>query len=292
LVWREAAAAPAGSPPRERRSHGSWRGRLELGFEKRADKTVVAHRRHSGPLTIQKPFYPEAGGICHVYLLHPPGGMAGGDSLELEVNVARSAHALITTPAAGKFYRCNGKQAALQQKLTVQAGSMLEWLPQETIVFDGSEARLVSRVELATDSRFIGWEIVCLGRPAANEGFSRGNYRQRFEIWRSDRPLLIERSLFQGGDALLAATWGLQAYSVSATLIALPVDESVLAQVRAGVRLENPGLFSATLINGTLICRYLGGQAEHARRAFIAAWRVIRPQLSGQPACEPRIWAT
>ena len=91
---------------------------------------------------------------------------------------------------------------------------------------------------------------------------------------------------------MLTASWGMQAYTVAATLVALPAGERTLAQVRAGVALEEPGLFSATLINGILVCRYLGWQAEHARRAFIAAWRVIRPQLTGQPACEPRIWAT
>src|SRR5687768_5578343 len=89
--------------------HECWQARLELAFEKRTDKTVVAHRRHSGPLTIQKPFYPEPAGVCHVYLLHPPGGVAGGDRLELDVAVAAGAHVLITTPAAGKFYRCDGR---------------------------------------------------------------------------------------------------------------------------------------------------------------------------------------
>lgn len=282
---------PAGVMPREHQSE-CWHARLELGFEKRADKTVISHRRHSGPLRIQKPFYPEPAGMCHLYLLHPPGGVAGGDRLELDVTVAGGGHALITTPAAGKFYRCNGKQALWQQKLSVHAGSTLEWLPQETIVFDGSQARFSSRIELEADARFIGWETLCLGRPAANESFASGHYRQCLEIWRAGRPVLIERSLFRGGDELLTAAWGMQGYMVNATLIALPADEQVLTQIRTEVRLDDPGLFSATLINGVLICRYLGAQAEHARRAFIAVWRVIRPRLVGQKACEPRIWAT
>jgi urease accessory protein len=291
LVWREATAAPAAVMPERPRDAG-WHARLELGFAKRMDKTVLAHRRHSGPLRVQKPFYPEPSGTCHVYLLHPPGGVAGGDSLELEVAVASGGQALVTTPAAGKFYRCDGRQASWRQRLAVAAGATLEWLPQETIVFDGCRAELCSRVELEAGARFIGWETLCLGRPAARERFATGRYRQCLEIWREQRPLLIERSLYEGGHELLAAAWGMQNYTVCATLFALPADKQALEQVRAGVVLEEPGLFAATLINGVLVCRYLGYQAEHARRAFCAAWHIIRPRLLGLRACEPRIWAT
>lgn len=291
MVWREAGDAPAAVLP-EPRQNGCWHARLELEFAKRAARTVITRRRHSGPLTIQKPFYPEASGACHVYLLHPPGGVAGGDSLELDVIVAEGAHALITTPAAGKFYRCDGRQASWRQQFSLLEDSALEWLPQETIVFDGSRGELCSRVDLGARARFIGWETVCLGRPAARESFASGCYRQRLEIWREERPLLIERSLFEGGSELLSAAWGMQAYTVTATLVALPADERVLAAVRAEVRLDEPGLFAATLIDGVLVGRYLGFQAEHARRAFVAAWRVLRPRLLDLRVCEPRIWAT
>jgi urease accessory protein len=290
LVWREPATAPAALVP-ERRHENCWRARLELGFAKGAGKTVLAHRRHNGPLTVQKPFYPEPSGACHVYLLHPPGGVAGGDSLELDVKVDSGAHAVLTTPAAGKFYRCENRQAFSRQQFTVQAGSVLEWLPQETIVFDGSRAELRSRIDVETGARFIGWETVCLGRPAARESFTSGFYRQRMEIWHEQRPLLIERSLFQGGDRLLSAVWGMQGYTVGATLLAWPADRQALEQLRAQVP-EDAGLSGMTLIEGLLVCRYLGFQAEHIRRALVAAWRVLRPRLLGQAACEPRIWNT
>lgn len=295
MAWLETGAAPVLPAPRQNRAsrrNGGWHARLELEFAKHAARTVIARRRHSGPLTIQKPFYPEASGACHVYLLHPPGGVAGGDSLELDVAVAGGAHALITTPAAGKFYRSDGRQASWRQRFRVLEDSTLEWLPQETIVFDGSRGELCSRVDLGTRARFIGWETVCLGRPAARESFASGCYRQRLEIWREQRPLLIERSLFEGGAGLLSAAWGMQNYAVTATLVALPADERVLNAVRTQVRLDEPGLFAATLMDGVLVGRYLGFQAEHARRAFVTAWRALRPRLLGYTACEPRIWST
>src|SRR6187551_1093438 len=123
-----------------RPAHSSWQARLELGFRATAGRTVLAHRRHIGPLMVQRPFYPE-GGICHVYLLHPPGGIVGGDSLELQVDAGQGSHALITTPAATKFYRAGPHpRAVLRQNLLVK-DAVLEWLPQEAIVFDGAKVR-------------------------------------------------------------------------------------------------------------------------------------------------------
>ena len=116
----------------------NWRAHLVLKFSGRDDKTIVSHRQYQGPLVIQKPFYPEDD-VCHVYLLHPPGGVVGGDQLTLDVEVNREGHALITTPAAGKFYRSAGSLAQLKQTLVVKAKSTLEWLPQETILFSGCE---------------------------------------------------------------------------------------------------------------------------------------------------------
>ena len=111
-----------------------WQARLDLGFEQRAGRTVLAHKRQFGPLTVQRPFYPE-GGPCHLYVLHPPGGVVGGDRLAVSVLVAEGAHALITTPGAAKFYRSAGPRADVVQRLSVDAGGALEWFPQENILF-------------------------------------------------------------------------------------------------------------------------------------------------------------
>src|SRR5262245_47867081 len=158
----------------------SWQARLELRFRAARDRTVLAERRHLGPLVVQRPFYPE-GGICHVYLVHPPGGIVGGDALELQVQAEPGSHALITTSAATRFYRAGPHpHASLRQTLHVQDAT-LEWLPQETIVFDGARARSRTQVHLQGTSRFLGWEILCLGRPANAERFLHGDLHQDFE---------------------------------------------------------------------------------------------------------------
>jgi urease accessory protein len=268
-----------------------WAARLALRFERRAGRTVLAHRSHEGPLAVQKPFYPE-GEVCHVYLLHPPGGVVGGDHLRIAIEVASAAHALITTPAAGKFYRSAGPSAVQEQALSVASGAVLEWLPQETILYAACRASITTRVTLAAGARFLGWEVLCLGRPAAGEGFDAGLCRQHIELWQDGRPLLIERSTITGGGELLRAPWGLGGRTVSGTFIATPADAALLEAVRAAPAAKGTDIFSATLLDSVLLCRYLGDSAESARRCFTDVWGTVRPWLLGRTAHPPRVWRT
>ncbi len=270
-----------------------WRAELALGFVARDGRSVLDRRRHLGPLQVQRPFYPEGDTVCHVYLLHPPGGVVGGDQLRIDVNVDAGAQALVTTPAAGKLYRSAGRLAAIDQHLTVAADATLEWLPQETIVFDGAHAVVNTQVDLAAKANFIGWEIVCLGRPASNEVLEHGLLRQRFEIRRDNTPVWVEASRYTGGGDVLDASWGLRGHSVSGTLVCTTAIPGLVAQVReAWAAIPGDVLVSATQLDQVLVCRYLGDDAEQARAFFSAAWSVLRPAVLGRVACEPRIWAT
>ncbi|MEK7322133.1 MAG: urease accessory protein UreD [Pseudomonadota bacterium] len=268
-----------------------WRARLDLGFESRGGRTVLASRRHHGPLRVQRPFYPEGERVCHVYLLHPPGGLVGGDELVIDVAVNAGASALLTTPAAGKFYRSNGVVARQAQRLRVEQAATLEWLPQESILFDGAHAELSTRVELAAGACFIGWEITVLGRPGAGERFAHGALRQRIELWREGQPLYLERARYEEGAAVLGAPWGLAGHAVSGSLLCVCDGVELLEQVREAVA-PAAGLFSATRLDGMMVCRYLGDHADEARRCFETVWTVLRPALLQRPACAPRIWAT
>lgn len=270
-----------------------WRGELCLTLARKGGRTVVAGRRHIGPLNIQRAFYPE-GDVAHIYLLHPPGGVVGGDELHIQVDVQSGAQALITTPASGKLYRSDGRQACLQQVLRVEKAATLEWLPQETILYAGAQARMSTRVELQDDARFIGWEMLCLGRPACAERFLSGRLLQRFELWRDARPLWIERSGFEGGAANLAAVWGLQARPLAATLVATGGDRALVERIRTAIPLQQGDAesFAVTQLDDVLVCRYLGTQAQRARLCLIKAWTEIRHSLSGRAACVPRIWNT
>jgi urease accessory protein len=271
----------------------AWPAELELGFARRGDRTVIERRRHRGPLLVQRPFHPEPDGTCHVYVLHPPGGVVGGDELTLDAEAAAGASALLTTPAATKLYRTSGARASLRQTFRVASGASLEWLPQETIVFGGAQAVSTTRVHLDAGARYLGWEITCLGRPASGDDFVTGSFRQCTEILREGRLILLDRVHADSTGALRRAAWGWAGRSVYATLIATTASPELVAALRATVTPERAlDMFAVTTLSGLTVCRWLGSSAEQARRALATAWGLIRAELLGKPACPPRIWTT
>ncbi len=268
-----------------------WKAHLNLVFENRVQRTVISHYKHQGPLQIQKPFYPE-GLVCHVYLLHPPGGIVGGDHLSIDISAQPNAHCLLTTPAAGKFYRSNNREASQQVNITINDHAALEWFPQETILFNACQAKTKTTIQLGNNSKFIGWELTCFGRPAAGERFSKGYYKQQFELWRNNKPLLLERTHLRGDEEAFNAHWGLNGFTVMATLIASPAHKTHLTNVRENLTTLENEVLSVTLIGDVLVCRYLGTQAEIAKQRLIEVWKIIRPSIMQRPTCIPRIWAT
>jgi urease accessory protein len=270
-----------------------WQARLALGFERRGARSVCHERLHSGPLRVQRPFYPEGDEVCHVYVLHPPGGVVGGDELEIAVDVNSAAAALLTTPAAGKFYRSAGRLARQSQSLSVAAGASLEWLPQETIVFDGACATMTTHVALQGDARFMGWDILCLGRPGSGENFARGTLSQAWEIRRDGKPLFIERAVYDQDGTALVAPWGLAGQPVCGSLVCVGDYAVLIDEIRAAMAALNmEGLFSVTQLAELMVCRYLGPHGDEARRCFVRAWEILRPLSVRRAACVPRIWAT
>lgn len=269
-----------------------WQAELALTFSRCEQRTVLTARHHRGPLRVQRPFYPEGAEVCHLYLLHPPGGVVGGDQLEINIVAQHAAQLVMTTPAAGKFYRSGGAEALLQQRLQVAEEATLEWLPQESIIFNGARATQTTTVELAPDAHFIGWEINCFGRNTISEAFQTGHFHSRFELWRAGRPLLLERSQVEGGSELLSAAWGLAGRSVMGTMVCTVNQPTLLERVRHCALIAEGDFFTVTQLKEVLVCRYLGDHAESAKRYFSAAWAVVRPALLGREINRPRIWST
>jgi urease accessory protein len=280
-------------------AHGGrgWQADLTLRCQRQQQRTILGQCTHHGPLRVQRPFYPEGDSPCHIALLHPPGGIVGGDELRVTVTVEANAHALLTTPAATKFYRSAGATAQQSQRLTVATGAALEWLPQESIVYSSARAHSVTRVDLEADAVFLGWEIVCLGRPAAGEAFTAGYYRHDFELWRAEEPLYVERGQYLGGTPGLAAIWGLQGQPVFATFIVAAPPPGAIAAIRtqwsalpaSAAIIET---IAVTSLDGVLICRYVGASTARARQLFILAWSLLRPLLLQRPPCPSRFWNT
>jgi urease accessory protein len=271
----------------------SWHARLELGFAAPGDgRTVLAHRLHKGPLRVQKALYPEGPEVCHTLILHPPAGIAGGDELTVQVTVGAGARALITTPGAGKWYRSNGPLARQTLDFEVAAGGVLEWLPQESIVFDRVKGHTETRVRLVGDAVFIGLDLLCLGRTASGERFTEGSLRLASRIERDGKLIWSEQGLIEGGSRLLTSPVGLCGQPVTGTLLVAAdgIGNDLLAACREIRPIVGEG--AVTRLPGLLVARYLGPSGEPARAWFVALWAALRPALTGRAATVPRIWHT
>lgn len=269
-----------------------WQAALDLAFERRNDCTIMVRNRHVGPLRVQKPLFPEGTAVCHAIVLHPPAGIVGGDSLAIDVSVGEGAHALLTTPGAGKWYRSAGRVATMSQTLRVADAAICEWLPQESIVFDGARGELATEVMLAPGAGFIGFEMLCFGRTGSGERFADGALAMATRIRVGDRPVWFERGRVEGGSGLLDSVIGLAGQPVVGTLLAIGagVDEGLRDACREIAPACGNG--AVTLLPDVLVARWLGPSCEPGREWFSRLWACIRPVVAGQPMREPRIWRT
>jgi urease accessory protein len=267
-----------------------WHARLSLGFANDRGTTRLIERSHVGPLRVQKPLYPEQPSVCHAIVVHPPGGVVGGDQLAIHCTVGDGAHALVTTPGAAKWYRANGHVSRQDLALSVGAGGSLEWLPQETIFYNGADVALDTAIELAADASFITSDILCFGRTASGESFDHGRVSQRLQVRRGGRLVWFEQGALVGGDDGFAGPLGLQGRTVCATLLA--VGRPASAACLQALREEASDRFGVTQMKSVLVARYIGDSSQEARRLMHRTWRLLRPVLLDRDAITPRIWQT
>ena len=271
-----------------------WQGKLDLVYRYHQGATQVSHAFAQAPLKIQRPFYPEGPSICHSVILHTAGGIVGGDRLDQNVRLYPQTHALITSAAASKVYRSEGKISQQTVNIQLEANAYLEWLPQEGIMFNGARHRQQIRVDLRPDAAFLGWEITRMGRTARGERFEQGEMRSHLEIWQDQQPLWIDRQHLQGSADLLHSHNGLAGNAVIATLIYIgkPIPAAIVAQARhcwqSGNYTGESGV-TQTLKDG-LLCRYRGSSSQEARQWFCEIWQMLRQECIQRPTVQPRVW--
>jgi urease accessory protein len=290
----------------------TWEAHLQLRFRRDAGRSVLASAQHRGPLRVQRTL-PRPGGGCEALILHPPGGIAGGDALHIDVTVQRDAQVLVSTPGASKWYRSAGRGATQQVQLRVEPGAMLDWLPQESVLFRGADASQSLLIDIDASACLTGWDIVQLGRLAAGEAWDRGRLRQTLMLQRNGVPVWREHSDFTADDSLLDSPTGLGGYRVFGTFWACgpaisASPEAALDAVRGVLDRLGPDALlpagpdsvqsrccaAATWLAAPaelLVVRALGDDAEALRTCFEAVWSTVRGVL-GRDALRPRIWST
>lgn len=230
---------------------------------------------------------------CHTYLLHPPGGVVGGDTLQIRAIAERGAQVLITTPGATKFYRSETKYAKQRQILKVEKDSRLEWLPQENIFFPDAHVRMDTEVHLETGAQFLGWEMHCFGRPALNEGFSSGHLVGKTEIYLDGKRLLTEGLNVKGEDNLLKNK-GLLDYQMMGTLYISIDDEDFSQLVQSlltNMQQDNKKgavVIAASQLENLLVIRALGNWSEVILDCFQQVWQAAREHWTGECPYPPR----
>lgn len=280
-----------------------WAASLDLAFAARGLATIPVLRSHRGPLRIQKGFTPEGPGLWHQVIVHPPGGIASGDSLDIRVSAQRGARALLTSPGAAKWYRANplavDRTASQSIRLQVADGASLEWLPLETIVFDGAQANWTTQIDLEGSGALIAADLVCLGRPASDLHFASGEVRWRLDLRRDGLPVFHEQVRLEGGSRSLHSRAGLAGRPAFATLLIAGTAQSmagIVEEVRRKLAdlpaSATSGEWAITGLPGLAILRWRGSGAEEGWRVLRAAWAAARPLVLGREACAPRIWST
>jgi len=274
-----------------------WHARLHLSYQRESARTV-ARFRHDGPLRILQSLYPEGDAVCHNVLVHPPGGLVGGDTLDLGIEAADGSHGLITTPGASRFYRSEGELALQRTRIRLAAGARLEWLPLEAICYSGCQAENRLSIEIEPGAELIGWDITALGLPNANQPFERGSYLQHIEV----PGVWLERGRIDAADhRLLQSPIGLNGHRCLASLffvagspVARARREALLAHARS--LLEASPLFGSAGATSphaeVVVLRVLAPVVEPAMQLLRQVWQAWRGELWQLPAATPRIWST
>ena len=270
--------------------------KLRLGFHADMGTTRLLDRWHCGPLRVQKALYPEDGAVCHAIIVHPPGGVVGGDELAIDIKVAAEAHAVITTPGAAKWYKSNGKRSKQNVQIELGTNARMEWLPQEAIFFNAAQVQLSQAITLAKGARYLACDILCFGRRASGETFQTGRIAQHSTIHHDGKLIWFEQGALTGGSDLMTSALGLNGHSVCATLIAVgatvPTQQLDALRQQANLVVEGGASFGVTQLKGVIVARYLGDASETARTLMLLAWRHLRPAVMQREAIELRIWNT
>lgn len=273
--------AGSASDGKLQRSHGAAR----LRFDASGGRQRLLERYASAPVRI---LTPAREGAPEAVIANTSGGVAGGDSLCFSVAAGPGADGTVSGQAAEKIYRAIDRPARIDTRLDVGAGARLEWLPQETIMFNGARLDRDIRVDLAPDAELLLVESLALGRRAYGETFATGALMDRWRIDRAGRPIWRDALRLDGGDPAMAAAAGFADARAMATAIYCgPRTAEALEAARA---LPVACALGATVVRGLVFIRMLGDEAGALKHALGLLVGRLREAAFDRPPEPPRVW--
>ena len=288
-----AVNAEMSSPPLPRLERSDGALTLRLGRDRQgATRVVDLYQRDPCRALFPRG---EAGDAFQAVLLTTSGGLAGGDRIATELAVGKKAAALVTTQAAEKIYRSRGETTSLSVRISVADRAWLEWLPQETILFDGARFRRETEIALAPEARLLAAEIVVFGRTARGERIATGTFLDRWRIERDGRLIWADGlTLTNDPAAALAHPAGFAGAIAVATVIYAGPDAALhLAAARDALAAASAATrCGATVVNGLLLARFLGSDAQVLRNDLARLWCSLRQRAGNLPPRLPRTWYT
>ena len=306
-VTQDAIERQSMSQPGEIEPSGGWRARLDLDFNLAPDlsgetsSAQLAYKtrlgfHHVGPLRIQKALYPEGPSPCHAIIVHPPGGIAGGDRLEVIVQSRAHSHGLVTNPSATKWYGTDSVVPA-SQLIDITLDGKFEWLPQETIVFNQARVRSDIHVRASAQGAMIGWDHLIFGRHASGETFATGHFNQTLRIEIEGAEIWRDKLVLQGNDPLFASPIGLRGHHALATVWAvLPQskswDEQTIQSLREQATVGGEQGIAWTVLHPRLLVGRVLANPLNLKSLLHDAWQFLRPHVLDRKAVAPRLWAT
>jgi len=275
----------------------TWHAQLNLDYTLEQQRTVARHQ-HNGPLRVLQSLYPEGDEVCHNVLVHPPGGLVGGDTLDMQISAQGSAHGLITTPGATRFYRSAGEAAVQRTHIALDDQARLEWLPLEAIAYNQCLAENRLSLNLAPQAEFMGWDVTAFGLPSAALPFEQGRFLQHIEV----PGVWLERGLVDACDTrLMDGPLGLAGLRCMASLFFVSGTPLARGRREAGLDVARQVIAAHTLSatagatcpNGqVMVVRVLSPLVEPAMQLLRQVWVSWRAHFWQMPGVSPRIWAT
>lgn len=272
-----------------------WQARLRLDLRREGARSV-ARFEHEGPLRILQALYPEGDAICHNVLVHPPGGLVGGDTLQVDVTAQEGSHGVVTTPGASRFYRSDGERAVQDVKIRLEPGARLEWLPLEALYYSGCRAENRVVMDIAAGAALLGWDIAAFGLPQASQPFVRGGVTQHIELqghWLERGHLAAEDLRLMDGPLGLAGHRCLASlFYAAGTDVARAQRDQLLEAAREviGSHPHVPAAGATAPGPRVVVVRVLSPLVEPALQLLKAVRRAWRPLLWNLPGLEPRGW--
>lgn len=266
----------------------NWYASLNLKFKCKNEKTFLYRKDHKGPILVQKEFYPEKK-ICHVYIVHPPGGIVSGDVIDINITLKEFSKVLVTNPSSTKFYRSyRNNTSVIKQTFYLKEYSSLEWLPQSNIFFADAIINLENNFFIDKNAKLLAWDNFCF-KPkniGTNKVFGNGSFITSFQIWQDNVPLLNEKLRIIDGDLSIL----LEKYYFLSTIVAIPGNKYLLNLI-CNISYKNC-IIGATLLGNLLIVKILNNNSINMHHIIYKIWCILRLNIIGVNVCKPRIWNT